>query len=105
MRHRVQLQSPTEIGRTDVGEQILRWDTYADISAAKRDISFDEFLASQQLADRVDVEFLIHFRSDVRTAHRAVCEGTIYNLRSVLDLDGDRRSLQLLGYNVGTVDG
>lgn len=73
----LQRNTPTQ---SATGQPVASFATYATVMAEIRALNPGAYYAAQQIANTVDVEVAIHYRTDVTAADRAIMGGVTYDL-------------------------
>ena len=94
LRHRVTLESPTEVIDA-VGGVTKTWAEYAEAWARRVPQGAAERLLGQQVVSTRNAAWSIRYRTDVLVTHRLVEGSTIWDINGITDPDDRRRELIL----------
>lgn len=95
LRERVTIQAPGPPVDDGGGGVTVFWTDLATVWAAIRPVSNVERYYAQQVEASTTHEIFIRWRGDVKNAMRVLHRGAVYDIKSVLDLDGRHRFLKL----------
>ena len=95
LRRLVTIESVTETPN-EYGEPEQVWAEFAQAWAQQEDLTGREAFLAQQVLSEVTTRFTIRYVAGVTAKMRVVSDDTIYNIQSVADPDGKRRSLVLM---------
>lgn len=92
---RITIASFTE-SQNAYGEPVKTWNTLATVWANVKPASGREFFNSNQRVAEVDTIFKIRYRDDVTPQMRVLYNGSIYDIKSILEIGGREEGLQIL---------
>lgn len=95
MRHviRIEQRSTTQDA---AGEPLNTWTLYAERRAALDRLPGREVWASAQRSGRIPVVFRIHYTDGVLPSMRVVFNSRVFDILSVVDVDGHNESMALV---------
>lgn len=93
LRNRITIQQKV-IGKDVLGQDVDLWVDVCKVRAEIRDISGREYQSSQAEQVQTDCKILIRYRKDITADMRALCNGTYYDIKAVLE-DVKRTRLEL----------
>jgi len=92
---RITLQSAT-IARSSTGQEVKTWATYAEVMGNLVGLRGVNYYAAEQTANEIFAELYIWLRSDVEPEHRALIDGTTYEVAAPpLNVGMENRELLL----------
>lgn len=95
LRHRVLIESrQTSVG--DLGGSIITWPELDTVWANVEPLRGQEYLAGQQLSNKVVAKITIRYRGDVTTDMRATWGTTVYDITDVVNVKGRYERLELM---------
>lgn len=95
MRHRVEIQSVTEVLDTH-GEAIETWITDAIVWGRVEPLSGAERFQAKTISPETSHRILIRYRPGVTSKHRLVHRDRVLGIESVLNLDERNETLEIL---------
>lgn len=95
LRHRIMIEAPTG-AQNEFGEPVEGWSLFASVWASREDLTGREAFLAQQAKSEVTSRFRVRYLDGVTGSMRISSDGVLYNIESVQDVDGRRRSLVLL---------
>lgn len=97
LRHRVTIQAK-QATRDAYGAEVVTWGDVATVWAAVEPLAGREFLQAQQVQEAVTTRIRVRYRGDVAYTPemRASWDGHLYNILSVIEVEGRRRELHLM---------
>lgn len=104
LRHLVLIEQKTSAQDSTTGEITYTWSTFATTYAGIYPMSGREFIAAMQLQAQQVVQIAIRYIPGVVADMRVNWNGTIYNIKAVLDVESRERVLNLMcdaGVNSG----
>ena len=87
LRHRVAIQSKTNVQDPVTGEMVPTWTTvtgWESVPAAIEPLSAREFIAAQAVQSMVVARITLRYRAWLDASMRIVHNGTIYNIAGIL---------------------
>lgn len=96
LRHQVVIQSKTVTGRDAKGGEVVTWTTFATVQADVVPLRGREYLAVRQAQAELQVRVVMRYIPGVTPEMRLVHGTTIYDIADVIDVDGRRRTLELM---------
>lgn len=92
LRHRVDIESPTNVQDSETGAMTQTWETlYTDVPAAIKPLSVRGFIAAQQMQTEASTSIVIRYIPGLNARMRIRHEGTLYNIVGLLtDADSNR---------------
>jgi SPP1 family predicted phage head-tail adaptor len=100
LRHRITVEAPNE-AQNEYGEPVESWAPFAEVWASREDLTGREAFLAQQVKAEVTTRFVFRYVAGITANMRVRSDGTLYNLHSVADPDGRRRTLVLLAVREG----
>lgn len=94
LKHRVRLEQPVRVGDGGGGDEVT-WTGVAEFWAAVVPVSGRERLEFDALSAETLHTIYCRYREDVRLSHRLVLGLRVFEIRSVLNMDDDKRFLKL----------
>jgi SPP1 family predicted phage head-tail adaptor len=95
MRSRVTLQRKA-VTTDEVGNQIETWIDYQTVWAAMAPISGREYYAASQINAEVSSKFLFRYLPEITPDMRILFGSRVFEVVSVMDVEGRKRLLELL---------
>lgn len=95
LRQRVLLQS-LQTGQDTFGQPLRTWNDVATVWARVSPVTGREVYSAKAEYAQADMKIEMRYRSGVKAAMRAVHDGTIYNIKAVLDFDERHTDILLL---------
>jgi SPP1 family predicted phage head-tail adaptor len=84
------------VTRNAIGEEVVSWTLLCEPWAAADPIRGREFFAAGGMQSESMTRFVIRYRSDIIETMRVVWRSEHYNINSVIDPKGSRRTLELM---------
>jgi SPP1 family predicted phage head-tail adaptor len=100
LRHRVTIEAPSE-GQDAYGEPASTWTPVTQVWASREDLTGREAYAAQQVRAEVTTRFGMRFRDGITAKMRLLSDGIAYNVASVADPDGRKRTLVVMAAREG----
>jgi len=101
LRYRATIEAAQTV-QNAYGEPVEGWATFAEVWASKEDLTIGtERFASDQILAQQPTRFICRYVANVTTKMRINCEGISYNVESVADADGRKRSLSIIAIREG----
>lgn len=96
LRHPVELQKFINV-QDELGNQIEEWTTVATVWAAVEPVSGKEYWEARMLQAETTVKVTLRYRPGLNPVeYRLVFRGEIYEIESIINLEGRDRLLQLM---------
>jgi SPP1 family predicted phage head-tail adaptor len=106
LRHRVDIEMPTEIQDEETGAVDVVWSPlWMHVPAEVAPRSGREFVAAQQLQGEVSTLITFRWRSGLTAKMRIVHNGTIYNPTALLQDPDSGREYIVAACSAGTTEG
>lgn len=100
LRHRVVVQEKV-VDRNEYGEEELDWSDIDTVWAAVEPLRGREFIEAERAGAEVTTRIRLRYRSDITAAMRVTWNSHVYDIHSVINLDGLGRELVLMCARVG----
>lgn len=100
LRHRISIGAPAT-GQDQYGEPVEGWTPVAEAWAEREDLSGRELFVAQQVAAEITTRFKLRHIAGLTAKQRLLLDGEAYDIKSVADPDGRRRTLIILAARVG----
>src|SRR5690554_3950961 len=95
LRHRIEIQRQVP-GRNEIGDPIVRWETFAKVWAEALDIKGREFWQAAQVQSEITSRVRIRYLPGIKASMRVLHEGRLLEIDHILDPDGRKRELHLM---------
>ena len=96
LRSQITIQEKGQPYKDSYGAEVIPWVTYATVWASPEPVSGRENLDSVQPKAKISMRFRIRYCMGVTPEMQIVYDETIYNIISVLDVDGRHREQLLM---------
>jgi len=100
LRHRITIEAPTGT-QNKYGEPVEGWAPFAEVYASREDLTGREQFLAQQVKADVTTRFVVRYLDGVSAKMRILSDGVSYNIESVADPDGKRRTLVIVAAREG----
>ncbi len=84
------------VSRSAIGEEVVSWQTVATTWAKVEPLRGREFFAAQQMQDAADYRITIRYRPGLTRDMRVIWREQCFDIVSVLDPFGAKKSLELI---------
>ena len=95
LRNRVTLQEK-EVTKDAYGAEVITWADVATVWAAVEPLAGREFMEGRSLDAELSTRIRIRYREGVRPTYRATWGDHVYDIQSVIDVNGRHRELLLM---------
>lgn len=95
LRHRITIEAPTPV-QDEYGEPVQGWAPFAEVWASREDLTGREAFLAQQVKAEVTTRFTMRHAEGVTANMRIRSDDVLYNIHSVQDPEGRRRTLVLM---------
>ena len=95
-KHRITIESKS-VTRNALGEEVVVWVPLATLWAGVKPVRGAEFFAAAQMHDEQIVTFTVIYRPDVQETMRISWNGEHYDITSVINVNGNKIDLELMG--------
>ena len=96
MRHRIKLQSPSNISLNSIKEQTPIYENVAEVWAEVLPLRGREYQESQKLQAETQYRVIIRYRSDVEANWRVLWRNQQLQITDVLDTNGLKEQLEIM---------
>ena len=94
LRHRVIIQTPTEVNDSR-GQAIKTWATFATVYAAVEPISGREYFDAAQINAEITTKIIIRSLPGVTQKMRVSYDSRLYNIQSIININERDREMHL----------
>ena len=84
------------VTRNGIGEEIVTWETVAEVCARVEPIRGREWFAAAQMQDATDHRVTIRYRAGITREMRVLWRGEPLDIVSVIDVNARRENLELM---------
>lgn len=95
LRRRVTIQEKT-VSRNSYGEEIITWSDVDTVWAAVEPLHGREYTEMRRAGAEVTTRIIMRYRDDVTPAMRITWDSHVYDIESVIDVDGRHVQLELM---------
>ena len=96
LRHRVTLQQKGSVTQNEFGEEVISWTTVDIVWASVEPLRGREFIQAKQEQAMIDTKIRMRHRDGVTPVLRAVWNGRVYDILSVVRPEERQREIELM---------
>jgi SPP1 family predicted phage head-tail adaptor len=95
LRHLITIEAPVST-QNAYGEPVVTWSDFASVYASREDLTGRELFAAQQVKAELTTRFTIRYLAGLSETMRIVLDGVYYDIQSVADTEGRKRTLTIM---------
>lgn len=96
LRHRVVLQEKGTVSQNEFGAEVITWTAVATVWASVEPLRGREFIQAKQEQAAIDTRIRLRHRDGITPVMRAVWNGRVYDILSVIRPEERQREIHLM---------